>query len=83
MNSKDEKQEYEIISEEAIHEPTGKYQMSGREVIYTKKTVAKFGEFTITTKANEPSPEAIKAFNKEFTLLVDEYIYKTKSSDLT
>jgi hypothetical protein len=56
--------QYEIISKEEIYEPTGRFQESGREVIFTKKIVAKDGKFTVTTKSNEPSDEAMQNFFK-------------------
>ncbi|MGG3556276.1 hypothetical protein ABES23_06180 [Peribacillus frigoritolerans] len=59
-----QKNKYEIISKEEIYEPTGEFQESGREIIFTRKTVTKYGKLTITTKSNEPSPEAIANFKR-------------------
>lgn len=69
------KNKVEIIKKEKIYEPTGKYQPSGREVIYTKKTVMKIGKYTVTVIANEPSEEAIREFNKCFikNVMLNEY----------
>ncbi|MBY0098666.1 hypothetical protein [Mesobacillus maritimus] len=71
----------EIISEEEIYEPTGKFQQSGREVIYTRKTIMRKGKYTISVKSNEPSPEAIKNFNRMLNQRAKEILFRNKGSD--
>lgn len=66
----------EIISEEEIYEPTGEFQESGREVIFTSKIVAKRGKITITLKSNEPSPEAKSNFNSFVNQIAREIVDK-------
>lgn len=63
----------EIISEEEIYEPTGKFQESGREVIYTNKTRMKIGKYNVTVISNEPSPEALKNGNKVINRIMQKY----------
>lgn len=76
------KEEYEIISDEKIYEPTGDFQESGREVIFTRKTVTKRGKLTIITKSNEPSPEAIANFNRLLNQKAKEIAHKQALEDI-
>lgn len=70
--------EYQVISTEKIYEPTGEFQDSGREVLFTRKKVIKYGKLTITVKSNEPSEEALKVANKLLNKYARKYSMKSK-----
>lgn len=76
------KYEREIISDEKIYEPTGEFQPSGREVIYTRKTVTKYGKITVISKSNEPSEEAMKNFNRLLNKAVKEIVHRQAIEDV-